>query len=53
MSSTPAFAQSEDLATIMKLGSSVHNVKKNCLFKDDTEICQAFQPDSGGVLLFV
>lgn len=33
MSSTPAFALSEDLASTVKRGSSVHNAKKNCLFK--------------------
>lgn len=33
MSSTLAFALLEHLAPTMKVGSSVHNVKKNLLFK--------------------
>lgn len=33
MSSTPAFALLEHLASKMKLESSVYNVKKNCIFK--------------------
>lgn len=35
MISTPAFALSEDLASTVKRGSSVHNAKKNCLFKTE------------------